>query len=290
MIKRMLFTILFGLSGLASAQTIDLNNANNGACNAPCHVMDFYYTRPARGELFLVEAGWAGSGLTATISDGVNRFHSINGPATAGSAASQQIWYAINTGSPQQLTIRLNGPTSEGWFDGMFLEVIGIKGVDVANPVDLGSVASASGRTQKMTVKSGPMAAKGEMVWGFFLQSAAGPPYTTAPGWKEIGNGEAVSAIVEQVATSTSPQIVSVKSSAPDPMSWVGVTFAVNPGSGGTYSKNGTSGEDPPTGSTHLESSEDRDREKRIADPPRDLARVDREAHSPSPQRIPSAP
>jgi len=284
MIKRMLFTILFSLSGLASAQTIDLNNATNGACDAPCRVVTFYYTRPVRGELFLVEVGWAGSGFTATISDGVNRFHSINGPATAGNSASQQIWYAVNTGSPQQITVRLNGPTSQGWFDGMFYEVIGVQGVNDANPVDLESVASANGKTQKMVVKSGPLAAKGEMLWGFFLQSAAGPPYTIGPGWKEIGNGEAVSAIVEQVMNSTAPQIVSVKSSAPDPMSWVGVAFAVNPGNGGTYAENGASDADPLTGSALLGSSDERDTEDQVSHTSRDLARADREADFASPQ------
>jgi len=235
MTKRVLFALLLTLSTLAAAQTIDLNNANNGACNAPCQSITFYYTQPVVGELFLVEAGWAGNGITATISDGMNRFHTITGPTAAGTNVNQQIWYAVNTGSPYGITITLNAPTPAGWFDGMFFEVIGLMGVNPANPIDLGSVASTSGTGQKMSLTSGQVGSAGEMVFGFFLQSAAGSPYTAAPGWTEVTGGEAVTAVVEQVATSVSARKPTVASSAPNPVSWAGAAFAVNPGKGGAF-------------------------------------------------------
>jgi hypothetical protein len=234
MIKPILFALLLTLSTLAAAQTIDLNNANNGGCNAPCQSITYYYTQPVVGELFLIEGGWAGNGLSATISDGVNRFHSVSSPTAAGSNANQQIWYTVNRGAPQGITITLNGPTPDGWFDGMFFEVIGIIGVNPANPIDLGSVATASGTGPLMSLTAGKIGSAGEVVFGFFLQSAAGSPYKPSRGWQEITGGEAVSAVVQQTATSTAVLKPTVTSSAPAGVKWAGTAFAVNPGKGGS--------------------------------------------------------
>lgn len=235
MLKRILVTFLFSLCSFGAAQTIDLNNATNGACNAPCQSITFYYTRPVVGELFLIEGGWAGTGLTATISDGMNKFRTITGPTAVGNSATQQIWYVVNTGSPYGITITLNGPTSAGWFDGMFFQVIGIMGINLANPIDFGSVATATGTGQTMAMTAGQVGSAGEMVFGFFLESAAGSPYTPAPGWTEITGGEAISAVVQQTAVSTAVVRPTITSSAPAGTSWAGAAFAVNPGKSGSF-------------------------------------------------------
>lgn len=221
-----LFALLLG-STLLSSQTVDLNNTNNGACNAPCSTLTRYFTSLAPGELILVEAGWAGQKLTATVSDGVNTYRRLSGPANVGPVLRTQVWYALNAGSPQGVTVTVNGPTQPGWFDGILIQSVVLSGVNRKNPVDLQSIASATGTGKTFSVTSGTLQSSHEMLFGLFIEGAAGAPYHVPAGWREIGGGEAVTLTEFAYVAGGKPQTIT--GTAGIDVAWAGVAIGVNP-------------------------------------------------------------
>ena len=211
----------------AWGQRLDPINTSNGACNAPCATLTRYFNSPAIGELLIVEAGWGGQSLKVTISDGVNTYHRLSGPTDVGSTMRSEIWYAINTGNPQGVTITVDGPTLPGWFDGILIQSIGVSGINRKNPIDLKTIATNTGAGRNFTVTSGALQSSHEMLFGLFIESAAGAPYSVPQGWTEIGGGEAVT--LSEYAVIPMPGIQPITGTAQSDVAWAGVAIGINP-------------------------------------------------------------
>jgi len=240
--RKSLAVLLFclGLCSLAGAQTVDLNMADNGACNAPCATMGKYYTNPVVGELIFLEFGWGGQTQTITsVTDGVNTYHALTPVQRVGSTFSTQVWWTINTGAPFEAVATLSAPSVAGWFDGMFVQSIGLLGVDANNPIDTGSIGTGTGTGTAFSATSQTFAASGEQVWAFWTESAAGPPYVAPAGWTEVGGGEAISATSYNTTNITSTTAQTATLRAGNPSSWAGTVFGVVPGTSGTGSGGG---------------------------------------------------
>jgi len=218
-------TISGSTSVTVSTAGIVRNATSNGACSSPCaSVVTYLTSAPAVGQTVLVLASWAGQSLTASVSDGVNAYTPLAGPAKApGGVLAGEVWYAVNTGAPTTFTVTLSGPSTGGAFDGILIQVITLSGLRTTNPLDSATVTTATGTGTNLSVNSGVPAAQSEMLWGLFLTDSAGTPWTVASGWAEISGGEAVSESMYKNITSGGPQTPSVTAAAS--RNWIAFAF-----------------------------------------------------------------
>ena len=225
---------LFILPGVCtSAQTppaaefgaIDAKATTNGACNAPEKSCTTYAdVPPARKETIMIVAWWAGRSLTATASDGVNTYVPVAGPTDVPDTPIRaEVWYAVNRGSPMGFTIALNGASQVGAFDGIFVQVVSMKGLDPDKPLDMATVRTNTGTGSTLKVSSGVPVSPNELMWGVFLSPSAGTPWTFDPSWTSASGQEAVSQSIFKRISSTmavTPELTTHVS-----LSWIAFTF-----------------------------------------------------------------
>jgi len=205
---------------------IDSNATTNGACNAPASSCTTFATSaPARKETIMIIAWWAGQSLTATASDGgVNTYSPIVGPTIVpNTLIKAEVWYAVNRGAPMGFTVTLNGNSAPGQFDGIFVQVVTMTGLDPINPLDSATVRTNTGTGSVLSVTPGTPAVANEMIWGIFLCPSPATPWTPGSGWKSASGDEAVSQSIYQNTSSGPIQTPKVKAFVS--VNWIG--FAI---------------------------------------------------------------
>jgi hypothetical protein len=205
---------------------IDSNATTNGACNAPASSCTTYATSaPARKETIMIIAWWAGQSLTATASDGgVNTYSPIVGPTNVpNTLIKTEVWYAVNRGGPMGFTVTLSGNSTPGAFDGIFIQVVSMTGLDQINPLDSATVRTNTGTGAVLSVTPGTPAVANEMIWGIFLCPSPATPWTPGSGWKSVSGQEAVSQSIYQNTSSGPIQTPKVKAFVS--VNWIG--FAI---------------------------------------------------------------
>ena len=205
---------------------IDSNATTNGACNAPASSCTTHATSaPARKETIMIIAWWAGQSLTATASDrGVNFYIPIVGPTNVPSTLIKaEVWYAVNRGAPTSFTVTLSGNSTSGAFDGIFIQVISMTGLNHLSPLDTATIQTKTGTGATLSVTSGTPAVANEMIWGIFLCPFPGTAWTVGSGWTSVSGQEAVSQSIYQNISSgpvVTPNVIASTS-----VNWIG--FAI---------------------------------------------------------------
>jgi hypothetical protein len=172
----------------------------------------------------MVIAWWAGQSLTASVSDGVNKYTPIVGPTNVpGSVIRAQVWYAINIGGPTAFTVTLSGNSTSGAFDGILVQFVSMTGLENSNPLDLATVNTATGTGTNLKVTSGMPTVANEMMWGVFLVPSPAGPWTPGSGWTSVSDQEAVSESLYQNISNGAAQIPNLR--ATPSVSWVGFAF-----------------------------------------------------------------
>lgn len=219
----LLLVLLLGVNAYATGG-VDPNAEAAGACNEPassCQV-DFSGNATAK-ETILVLTEWAGQSLTATVTDNVgNTYIPITAPINApGGVTRGQVFYCINTGALNAVTVTLSGNSTTGFFDGILVDAYGLTGLDQINPLDSLTVTSTTGTGTALSVSSGTPAFPNEMMWGLFVSTAVGEPWTIGgSGWTEVTGGEAVSEMVYK-NISSGAQTASLTASSS--VGWIGI-------------------------------------------------------------------
>ena len=219
-----------GLTVASLLPAIDGNATTNGACNSPASSCTLYVPTapPAVGETIVIAGWWAGQSLTASLSDGVNTYLTAAGPTNVPNTNIRaQVWYVVNKGAPLAFTVTLSGPSASG-FDGIFLQLISITGLDQINPLDSATMKIATGTGTSLSVTSGTPAYPNEMIWGMFMAPYPGVPWTVGNGWVNVSGQEAVSVFAYQ--NTSSGLVLTPNVTASSSVDWIGFAIGFKAG------------------------------------------------------------
>lgn len=215
-----------------AAPTIDATNTNNGACNQPCQSLSKFYSGLQVGEVVWYFGGWTGSGNAPTIGDDAGNLYVPVGPqrimnTSGGAVLNVQLWRMVNQGNPTTVTLNTSNPTTAGWFDGIFGQVVAVHGINYNNPIDLATIATGSGTGTNYSVTSGALAYTNEMMWGFFMMDDAAEPYTNYGSYTDVGPNEAVQLPLYLNLSNTVGVTETVSATAHTSAQWVGIVVGM---------------------------------------------------------------
>lgn len=234
--KLLLLSLLLLIPCGLSAQRVDERAVEAGLCSGTLISCPIYpRSSPAAGETVFVVVSWPGLSITVThITDNLgDTYRPIVGPANAGGSSTMrgQVWYLKNT--PSGITT-FTATFSGNVTGNVLMWDLPMTGIDPLNPLDLGTVNSASGSSSQsaMSVASGTPSSSTskEMMWGVFLQDVGGTPPTTGSGWTNASGAENYSVLEYKILNPASAQTATGTNN--NGSNWIGFTFAFKASSG----------------------------------------------------------